>query len=271
MHISELYIYPIKSLGGYAVQQAIIEPTGFKHDRRWMLVNANNICITQRDTPNMALLQTAETPTGIVVYHKQQPNNEIAIPMLPSTAPTIQATVWDDTCAVQVYNAEINQWFSKQLNIDCKLVYMPNNTSRLVDNNYAANNEITAFTDGYPILILGQASLDFLNQKLKVPLPANRFRPNIVFTGGHPHAEDEMAEFTINNISFLGVKPSARCNVTTINQQTAKLGKEPLKTLATYRFKNNKIYFGQNVLHQQLGSIQVGNHIQILTKNPPFI
>jgi len=140
-----------------------------------------------------------------------------------------------------------------------------------VDKKYAANNEITSFSDGYPMLMIGQPSLDKLNQKLTDPLPINRFRPNIVFTGGHAHIEDEMAAFTIGDLNFLGVKPCARCVMTTIDQQTAEVGKEPLKTLSDYRMKNNKIYFGQNILHQQNGSIKTGDAITIIRQAAPFI
>ena len=119
--------------------------------------------------------------------------------------------------------------------------------------------------------MIGQPSLDSLNEKLTLQLPIDRFRPNIVFAGGRPHIEDEMAAFTINETNFFGVKPCSRCVMTTINQQTAEKEKEPLTTLATYRMKNNKIYFGQNVLHQQTGQINVGDEIKIITQQEAFI
>ena len=98
----------------------------------------------------------------------------------------------------------------------------------------------------------------------------NRFRPNLVFSGGHAHIEDEMEKFSINDINFLGVKPCSRCVMTTINQQNAEKGKEPLKTLSTYRMKDNKIYFGQNVLHHQNGIINVGDTIDITQQGMPL-
>jgi len=113
--------------------------------------------------------------------------------------------------------------------------------------------------------MIGQASLDELNSHLEEPLPINRFRPNIVFTGGVPYQEDTMDKFIINNIHFNGVKLCARCNVTTINQEDASKGKEPLKTLAGYRSKNKKIYFGQNVVHTGVGVITVGDELKILS------
>jgi uncharacterized protein len=265
LQISELYIYPIKSLGGIAKETVEITNTGLKHDRRWMLVDDNNMFLSQRTHPAMALLQPAETDTSIVVTHKNNPTQSITIPFYNEGKEMIQVTIWDDVCEAVEVSTSCSNWFSDMLQMNCKLVYMPDETMRLVDKRYAINNEITSFSDGYPILMIGQASLDNLNTKLSEIIPMNRFRPNIVFTGGHAHIEDEMELFTINDIQFLGVKLCSRCVMTTINQQSSAKGKEPLKTLATYRTKNNKIYFGQNVLQQQNGSIAVGEAIQIIT------
>ncbi len=271
MQVSQLFIYPVKSLGGIAKQNVEITNTGFKYDRRWMLVDENNLFLTQRNHPKMALLQTAETEKGITVLHKHNLQEEIIIPFENGYLKKLTVTVWDDVCNAVEVNNNLNEWFSDTLHINCKLVYMPDDTKRLVDKRYAANNEVTSFSDGYPILMIGQTAVDNLNEKLTDALPMNSFRPNIVFTGGYAHIEDEMAAFTIDEINFLGIKPCSRCVMTTINQQTGKKEKEPLKTLATYRMKNNKIYFGQNILQQQTGMINVGSEIQILHQQTPFI
>jgi uncharacterized protein len=269
--ISDLYIYPIKSLAGISKETVEITSTGLKHDRRWMLVDDNNMFLSQRTHPMMALLQPTETADGIVVTHKNNPTQSIAIPFHNEGKNTIQVSVWDDICEAVEVSTLCNKWFSEMLQTNCKLVYMPDDTKRLVDKRYANNNEVTSFSDGYPILMIGQASLDHLNAKLDEPIPMNRFRPNIVFIGGHAHIEDEIELFTVDDIHFLGVKPCSRCVMTTINQQNIEKGKEPLKTLATYRTKNSKIYFGQNILHQQNGSIAIGKKIQIITKKETII
>ncbi len=148
--------------------------------------------------------------------------------------------------------------------MQCRLVYMPDATNRRVDKAYASYDEITSFSDAYPISLIGQLSLDDLNTRLQEPVPINRFRPNIVFTGGEPFEEDTMEEFSINDIKFSGVKLCARCVVTTINQDDGEKGNEPLKTLATYRMRNNKIYFGHNLLHKGSGVISVGDELEII-------
>lgn len=269
--VSQLFIYPIKSLGGIALQSAELTATGFKNDRRWMLADEQYVFLSQRSSPQMALLQPVETPDGLMVFHKHNPTANIHIPFNMEYDKKVTATIWEDNCEAYEAGHITNDWFSELLKIKCKLLYMPHDTNRFVDNNYAFNNEITSFSDAFPLMMIGQNALEFLNNKLDEPLPIDRFRPNIVFTGGKPHCEDEMADFTINNTRFFGVKPCARCVVTTINQQTGDRGVEPLKTLARYRSMNNKIYFGQNILHQNNGRVTVGDQISVSSYNPPLL
>lgn len=259
--VSELFIYPVKSLGGIAVSSAEVTDRGFKYDRRWMLVDENNHFMTQRERKELALFHTEIKEDHLLVTHKKL-DSTIKIPF-EATGEITSVQVWSDRCRAQVVSKEVDHWFSEMLSLKCRLVYMPDSTKRRVDGRYALNKEITSFSDAYPFLIIGQSSLEELNNKLEEPLPINRFRPNIVFTGGQPFEEDTWQLFTVNDIQFYGVKLCARCNVTTINQDTAVVGKEPLKTLATYRRKNNKIYFGQNLVHKGEGMIHVGDAIEI--------
>jgi len=268
LQISELYIYPIKSLAGIPVKKAQVTPTGFEHDRRWLLVDENNCFITQREFHQMALLQVTIEEGGLSVTHKLN-NDSIFIPFNIPGKQYEQAavTIWDDTCLAEFVSTEADKWFTERLEMNCRLVYMPDTTRRIVDQRYAPETAITSFADAYPFLIIGQASLNELNTRLSEPLPMNRFRPNIVFTGGEPFDEDLYGQFTIGDINFFGVKLCARCVMTTVNQDTAVKGKEPLKTLAKYRFKNNKILFGQNLVHEGEGEIAVGDELVLLHEN----
>jgi hypothetical protein len=270
MTISQLFIYPIKSLGGIEISKAEVTDRGFKHDRRWMLVDSQHRFMTQREIPQLALLKTSIEQEQLIVTHSIQTGNSIRFPIGLSNGNKIQVTVWEDECEALEAEKEINAWFSQQLNMECKLVYMPDESLRKVDPDYSIDNEITSFSDAYPFLIIGQSSLNGLNSKLSAPIPMNRFRPNIVFEGGYAFEEDEMEYFVINTIEFFGVKPCARCVVTTIDQQKAEKGKEPLKTLSSYREKNNKIYFGQNLLHKGNGLIQKGDELRILKRKSPL-
>lgn len=269
--ISQLFIYPVKSLGGIEISSAQLTDRGLQYDRRWMLVDAGNHFLTQREHPVMSLLQTAIEKNKLVIYHKNNIADKLTIPLQPAPKATSKVKVWDDECEAQYVCETADEWFSNKLSMQCRLVYMPDHEKRKVDERYARQNELTNFSDGYPLLIIGQPSLDDLNSRLAQPLPMNRFRPNIVFTGGQPHDEDLMEHILINQIDLYGVKLCSRCVVTTINQTNAHTAKEPLKTLAGYRMLNNKIYFGQNMLFKQTGLLKVGDVIIIIKSKPPVL
>ena len=259
--VSQLFIYPIKSLGGIELSEAFVTERGFQYDRRWMLVNQEGEFMTQRAIPEMALFQTAVFSDHLAVTHKKK-NLSINIPFLPSEQ-TMMVQVWSDRCRARIVSTEVSEWFSDLLSIKCNLVFMPETTRRRVDGRYARDKEITSFSDAYPFLLVGQSSLDDLNSRLKEAVPMNRFRPNIVVKNSASFEEDEWAHFSISSVDFWGVKLCARCVITTIDQEKAKKNKEPLKTLATYRMRNRNIYFGQNLLHKGEGLIKIGDQLEI--------
>lgn len=264
LSISRLYVYPIKSLGGIELNSASLTDRGIEHDRRWMLVDENNRFLTQREFSKMALLRTAIHANELTVYEKGNEVDKIIVNLYPTGNGTVNVQVWDDVCEAIEMSKEVNDWFSHKLTMPCKLVYMPDESKRQVDDDYIMNNDITGFSDAFPVLMIGQASLDDLNSRLEIPVPMNRFRPNIVFTGGDPYQEDTLQHFQINGIDMFAVKPCARCVVTTTDQETGATAKEPLKTLATYRTGNNKVYFGQNILYKNEGIIKVGDELKVV-------
>ena len=267
--ISALYIYPIKSLGGICVKEARLTDRGLEHDRRWMLIDDENRFLTQRENPEMALLQTEFADEGIRVFHKHNTSDAVMIPFNSSTHGNARVIVWDDVCDAEVLNDELNNWFSRHLKLSCRLVFMPDSSLRKVDELYALHREdITSFSDGYPLLIISEASLDDLNSRLMEALPMNRFRPNIVLGNTEAFEEDRMQHFIINEVDFYGVKLCARCVITTTNQETMDRGKEPLKTLSGYRMKNNKVYFGQNVLYKGTTILKTGDPVKIIARFP---
>ena len=261
LKISHLFIYPIKSLGGIELTSSVVEERGLQYDRRWMLIDEQNRFITQREHSQLALFRTAISSDHLEVFHLSDPLNRILIPLQYDQHQRFDVTVWDDVCPAVAVSIEADQWFSQRLHQSVRLVYMPENSRREIDPDYAFQQEITSFSDGYPILLLGQASLDDLNTKLKDPIGMDRFRPNIVFTGGEAFCEDAMQSITIGDVKMMGVKNCARCIMTTTDQQTGERSSEPLATLSTYRKRNNKIYFGQNVIPVSSGIIRVGDAI----------
>jgi uncharacterized protein YcbX len=275
LKISELYIYPIKSLPGISVKKAKVTDRGFEHDRRWMLVNENNIFISQRELPEMTQLPMTLEKDGVRIINRRN-NDSLLIPFKINIVPAGKQTeviIWDDACQAEYISNEADKWFSKALDIKCRLVYMLDDSRRIVDQKYAPGDHVTSFSDAYPFMLIGQASLDELNSRLSEALPMNRFRPNLVFTGGAAFEEDLMAHFTISGLDFFGVKLCARCPIPAIDQNTGIRGKEPLKTLAKYRQRDNKIYFGQNLICRGEGIINVGDTLEIKSyhSEPRFI
>ncbi len=263
MKLSAMFIYPIISVGGISVQSANVEERGLQYDRRWMLIDKSNKFITQRTFQQMSLLNVEVSKEGLEVSHKIKSIENLFIPF-DNYGSEINVTVWNDNCLAQTTSKEIDDWFSDALEINCKLVYMPETTERNVDQRYVSDKNIVGFADGYPFLIIGQSSLDFLNSKLGNPVPMNRFRPNFVFTGGKPHDEDNWNKFKIGSVNFNAVKPCSRCVLTTVDQDTGIKGKEPLATLSKYRNVNNKVLFGQNLVCTKTNGISVGDKIEIL-------
>jgi len=248
LQLSEIWIYPIKSLGGIRLSKAKVLEKGLQYDRRWMLVDENGKFMTQRIFPAMALFKLTIRDEQLIIVHSRQ-SIVHSISVKPAlTNPEEEVVIWNDTVRACEVNTETSEWFSQVLGTKCRLVYFPEDNIRAVDKDFAEKDENVSLADAYPFLIIGEASLKDLNSRMKTPLPMNRFRPNFVFSGGQPYEEDSWKEFTIGSNKFLGVKPCARCTITTINQETIEKGDEPLRTLATYRKQNNKIYFGQNVL-----------------------
>jgi uncharacterized protein YcbX len=156
----------------------------------------------------------------------------------------------------------VSQWFSDFLEMELDLVVMPESSQRKMDPRYAVQGESVSFADGMPYVFIGQSSLDELNQRLEVPVSMDRFRPNLVFSGGQAFDEDEFTRIKVGEVDFQVVKPCARCVLITVNQQTGEKAKEPLATLATYRTVNNKVYFGQNAVALAPGMVRVGDLIQ---------
>jgi uncharacterized protein YcbX len=188
----------------------------------------------------------------------------LQVPLLPKNNPPLEkAVIWDDTVMAQEVEPAISAWFSRHLEKKCKLLFFPENSARAVDPKYKVNDEHVSLADAYPFLIIGEPTLAHLNEKLDHAIGMDRFRPNFVFSGGDPHEEDTWRDFTIGTNRFVGVKLCARCAVPTINQETGEKGIEPTRTLAKYRARNNKIYFGQNLVALDHGEIKVGDTIQI--------
>ncbi|MGB3585426.1 MAG: MOSC N-terminal beta barrel domain-containing protein [Tunicatimonas sp.] len=267
LQLSEIYIYPIKSLGGIRLSEAQLTQRGLAYDRRWMLIDEQGF-LTQREIPKMALLEVSLQADYLEV-RSLTGGSSLNVPLtLAPNAVTKPVPIWDDTTTAQWVSEEADQWFSETLDHPCSLVYMPDYSERTQVGKTSGREQFVSFADSYPALLVGQASLDDLNIRLAEPVLMNRFRPNLVFTGGEAYEEDQWYEFSIGDATCWAEKPCARCMVVTIDQSTAERGKEPLTTLTKYRKQGNKVLFGQSILFEPGRIIHKGDMIEIKTRKP---
>jgi MOSC domain-containing protein len=257
IRVSGLFIYPVKSCRGIALDRAEVAATGFAHDREWLVVDRHGVFMTQRDWPGLARVEVSVVPDGIELAADGMARLAVAAPG-PGASPQ-RVVIWRDECEAAPAGRDAAQWFSELLGTRCRLVRMPPSTLRQVDQHFATAGDQVGFADGFPFLLLSEASLAELNRRLEEPLPMDRFRPNIVVAGCAPHAEDGWSRIVIGGLGFRVVKPCARCVITTTDQATGARGREPLRTLATYRLFDGKVLFGQNLVHEGRGTIQVGD------------
>lgn len=272
LSIASLHIYPIKSLGGFSVKEAHTTDRGFEHDRRWMLIDANGRFISQREAAAMACLHCSpsrpdEAPGGFRVTDIRD-NDAIDLPWRLDGGETQRASVWSDEVDILTAPVEVSAWFADRLGITCALVFMPDSTHRAVDPTYATG--ITSLSDGFPFLIISQASLDDLNNRMPERLSMDRFRPNIIVAGGSAFQEDGWSDIAIGGAHFSLVKPCARCAIPTIDQRTGERGKEPTRTLASYRRRVTdagavKVEFGMNAIAGRDQVVRSGDMIMLET------
>ncbi len=279
MHISEINIYPIKSLGGISVETATVEERGLRHDRRWMLTDLDGKFMTQREFPKMATMSVwFEDTDGLGVA--ADAFGDVFVPFEPDSENRQQVTIWESVCEVQVYGAALNEWFSDVMGRKCQLVHMPDDSRRSVNPRFDSGRDIVSFADGYPLMVVGEASLDELNSRLETKLPMNRFRPSLVISGCSAFAEDDWKRIQIGDAVFRATKPCERCVITTIDQSNGESDcKDPLKTLATYRsakdvmpgrydslgISGNAALFGQNFIGENFQSVlMVGDDVKLV-------
>ena len=258
--LSGLYVYPIKSCAGVSLQRSDLSATGLRHDRCWMLVDETGEFMSQRAHPRMALISVRLAPEWVIVNAPDM--DELEIPLRNETGNQIDVSVFGDTNRGQLVGGETDRWFTEFLKFPCRLVHKPDDDPRFVDSAFAESGDQVSFADGFAFLLISEASLGNLNSRLEDPLPMNRFRPNFVVRGCGPYAEDGWSRLRIGSVSFQVAEPCPRCAITTVDQETGTRGKEPLRTLATYRKSEGEVFFGRNLIHDTLGTVRVGDPVE---------
>ena len=256
--VKEIYIYPIKSLAGISCNNAKAEEMGFENDRRWMLIDADNQMITQREHRIMSQFYP-KISEGKISVTFQDHKHEFTIDEHLENA--LDVNVWDDKSEVVEVNQTTSEWFSKHLGFECKLVKILKTGKRKHESSKLKETFNVSLADGYPYLMIGTESLDFLNEKLDEKITIKRFRPNILINTKNAHEEDNFDTFKIGEVQFKNIKPCGRCVMVNNDPENGKLKKEPLKTLSKYRNVNNSVLFGTNIVSLNSGIISVGDEL----------
>jgi len=260
--ISQLFVYPVKSLPGIALQEARLSPEGIAWDRYWMLTHPDGQFITQREIPALVFFRIKLEEEGISVNHPKA-SQPLFIPFKREEGgKPIQVHLFGNPLSAAIERAEINDWFSNLLGIPVYLTYLPKEPGRRVKNHPDAP---VHFPDSSPYLFLGEEALHLLNNKLENQIGIERFRPNVVFSGGAAHDEDLWQSIEIGDQYFEAVKSCARCKITTNDPASGVFGKEPLHTLATYRRTDQKILFGRYLkpINKSHTSLKIGDEIVV--------
>jgi uncharacterized protein YcbX len=245
VRIASIHIYPVKGARGVRLEASDVLRSGLRHDRRFMLVDGEGVFMTQRRHPKLALVDVALGESELTI------GGDVRIPLTLAPERTrTPVTVWKDVVDAVEVPGDASAFFSDRLGVACTLYWMPGDVDR------------AGFADEYPILVASLASLADLNARLETPVPMDRFRPNLVVEGGAAFDEDRFDHATVGLLGMRLAKRCARCDVTTVDQATAQVGKEPLRTLATYRKEENHVYFAMNAIPDAEGRIAVNDPVR---------
>lgn len=258
--ISELYIHPLKSAAAISLEQGLLDEFGLQHDRRWMLVDDKGHFLSQRQLPEMCLINAQVMEASLKLTAPGMPD----IDAFTDEGSNSEVIVWGDACNAYDCGDDVAEWLSYFLKTASRLVYFPDDEIRQVDQEYAEQADKTGFSDGFPLLLISQASLDDLNARLEKPISMTCFRPNLVVSGTEAFAEDDWKEIKVGDITMRVVKPCSRCSIPSVDPSTGKRSAEPVKTLRDYRLRDSKVFFGQNVIANTTGMLELGMPVEII-------
>lgn len=264
MHLASIVSYPVKSLGGHALPSAVVEARGIAGDRRWMIIDERGRFVTRREVPAMARLDVRPTAEGLTIVSA---GGECRAVRPDGSAPAVVATIWRDTVTVHVGNEEADAFLSAALARPVRLAYQPDTSLRAIDTHFSNPGDHVSLADGFPLLITTEPSLRALNDQLAVPVPMERFRPNLVIAGTQPWDEDRWRRIRIGDVTLDVASPCTRCVITTQQPETGERleGNEPLATLrAIGRYIRSGTIFGQNAIARSGSVVNVGDKLAVL-------
>lgn len=266
MRLQALYRYPIKSTLGEALSTSVVGRLGLEGDRRWMFVDeTNGRCLTQRTLPILGKISARYTVSGsLTLSAPGLPALEVPLPEADSHLRGV--VIWKDTLRVPDAGDEVAAWASQLIGQPVRLVHVPEHRARPLGAENAHAQDRVAFADGFPLLLINQASVDDLSGRVGREMVMPRFRPNLVIEGAEAYAEDNWSRLRIGDVTFRVASPCARCILTTINPGTHERDgdREPLNTLKDYRRYEGGIMFGQNLIGEGEGVVEVGMPVTLL-------
>ncbi len=272
MHVSGLFIYPVKSLRGFAVPTVEIDELGLAGDRRFLAIDETGKFLTQRQVTRMALVST--TLANGTLTLSADGAGSVSLPTASDpAAPLHPVAVWkSEGLLAEDCGPAAAAWLSDILQLKCRLVRLGEKFRRPVLKKAARPGDHFSFADGAPILVTSEASLADLNDRIRQnsgePVSMDRFRPNLVITGCTPFAEDEWPCIRLGDVVLRKAGRSDRCIMTTTDQLTGVRGKEPLRTLATFRrdpVESSSVYFGANFINEsKRGTVRVGDAVDLI-------
>ena len=270
--VDSLHVYPLKGAAGFSPQSWPVDERGLRHDRRFMVVDADGVFISQRTYPRMALIRGEIAGDGLRI---STAGGMIDVPFPLTNAPTLRATVWDDCFDVRIVDPNASRKLSEVLHAPAQLVWMPDDCERLTSIKRGEPRRHVSFADAAPLLLTTTAALEELNTRLQrsgsSAIPMDRFRPNVVVRGATAGADDHWRTLRIGNAAFRVSNACKRCKVITIDQSTGEFaGNDPLTTLATYRAEGPSVTFGQHLMAEASGSISVGDAVAIDARHEPL-
>ena len=278
--VSGLFVHPIKSAAPIAVEALVLDDRGAVGDRRWLVVDGDGMQITARETAALALVRPRFTVVGTAAIAPRNADGPIWVEApglqrlrihIPITPETRTVHVWKDQVEAHDAGDTAAEWMSDALRRSCRLVRLSESAHRPLAAKYSgplpSAGRRVAFSDGAPLLLLGEASVNALNARLTAEggeaMSVGRFRPNVLLANGKPHEEDTWTRVRIGDV-LLGVgKPCERCVMTTIDPITGVKGIEPLRTLATYRKSDGHVMFGMNATHEKPGVIYLDDDVAL--------
>ncbi|MCV6610946.1 MAG: MOSC domain-containing protein [Amphritea sp.] len=267
MQLSQLTVYPIKSTAGIQLDRALLRYAGLAFDRRFVLSDSRGKFITARTHPRLLQIRSALCPEGLWLTAPDQPALQVEYKALRSDYNPV--SVWGENISAQRSPEACNQWFSEFLGQPCELLFFGEQSERQVATH---PDHPVGFADGYPLLLISEASLSDLNSRCTSPVMMDQMRPNLVVSGCEAFAEDSWKRIRIGTIELELVSPCSRCVLTTVNPVTATRHplKEPFSILKQYRRgADGQVYFGQNLIALNEGVLNLNDPVEILEIQDP--